>query len=576
MIGERHSGSGGPASEEDALTARAIAAGLCAGALLALGNLTVGLATGIWDSGQITASLIAFALAQLWPRRRGRFSPRENDVAQTLACACAAMPAAMGLLGAIPALQQLGLSLRAPGVLAWLFALGVSAALLGAGLAFALARRLLDEEQLPFPTGAATAQLISALHGDGAGARLRTRALLLCGALSLALVFLRDVPGAIPQALFLPGPLALSLLGPQAAWIGMGVALDPLLWGVGAVIGARTASSLALGALAAWAFGAPRLLAHGVTPDALSPFLVWPGVALLAGATLIDLLAHSASLLRSLGDLRGAARGAAARFLLPAGALASLALFAAHQALGLGFSAGLLALLLFAPLCAMVARAAGQTDVAPISQSGQLTQAAMGPLLHAAPIADVAAGALVAGGAAETSSLLWSLRAGRELGASARTQAWAALLGIAAGALFSLPAYLLLIARSPLGSPQNPAPGAAQWRAIAALVTQGLSALPAGGLSASAACLALGLLLALGHKTRLTRFLPSPVALGIGFLIPPTASFAMLLGGLAAWAFARTRPKPSEQLLPSIAGGLIAGESLLAFALAAAGALGLR
>ena len=542
--------------EPNALTPRAIATGLCAGALLALGNLTVGLATGIWDSGQITASLLAFALASALPAGRGRFTPLENDAAQVLACAAAAMPAAMGLLGALPALQQLGLDLRANGLV--LLTLGTSLALLGAGLAFLLAPRLLDEEKLPFPTGIATAELIGALHGNGDEARQRTRALLLAGAAALAIVWLRDphptlagtgwnlhgawADGVVPAALFLP----LALGEVDGAALGLGVGVSPLLWGVGIVVGVRTGISLALGALFAWALGGPLLLSRGLVaqPDQLGTWLVWPGVAILVGASAIDLAAQARSLLRSLADLSGAARTGFARFSGPALALALLVLVSAHQAMGLSYLAGLVSLLLFAPLCAT------------------------------AP-ADVGAGAIVAGGAAEAATVLWSLRAGRILGAARFTQARSAVIGIVFGALFSLPAYLLLVRSAPIGSARNPAPSAAQWRAIAELVTHGTRVLPPGALAASLCAVLLGALLALGSRGPGARFLPSPIALGIGFLIPAAASTAVLAGGLLALVIGRLLPARASALPPSIAAGLIAGESLLSFALAALGALGL-
>jgi uncharacterized oligopeptide transporter (OPT) family protein len=358
--------------------------------------------------------------------------------------------------------------------------------------------------------------------------------------------------------------------------LGLGVGVSPLLWGVGIVVGVRTGISLALGALFAWALGGPLLLSRGLVaqPDQLGTWLVWPGVAILVGASAIDLAAQARSLLRSLADLSGAARTGFARFSGPALALALLVLVSAHQAMGLSYLAGLVSLLLFAPLCALVARAAGQTDVAPISQSGQATQALAGPLCATAP-ADVGAGAIVAGGAAEAATVLWSLRAGRILGAARFTQARSAVIGIVFGALFSLPAYLLLVRSAPIGSARNPAPSAAQWRAIAELVTHGTRVLPPGALAASLCAVLLGALLALGSRGPGARFLPSPIALGIGFLIPAAASTAVLAGGLLALVIGRLLPARASALPPSIAAGLIAGESLLSFALAALGALGL-
>src|SRR5437016_5140807 len=88
------------------LSLRALVAGAGIGALLAAANLLLGLKTGFWDSGSITAALLGFALFQALGRRT--FSPLENNVTQTTAAAVAAMPSAAGLLGALPALGLLG------------------------------------------------------------------------------------------------------------------------------------------------------------------------------------------------------------------------------------------------------------------------------------------------------------------------------------------------------------------------------------------------------------------------------------------------------------------------------------
>src|SRR5216684_3193303 len=77
------------------LSLRALASGLLVGAILCIANLYMGLKTGLWDGGQITASVLALALAS------GRLTRLENNVAQTAACAVGGIPAAAGLLGAV-------------------------------------------------------------------------------------------------------------------------------------------------------------------------------------------------------------------------------------------------------------------------------------------------------------------------------------------------------------------------------------------------------------------------------------------------------------------------------------------
>src|SRR5438093_302645 len=97
-------------------------------------------------------------------RSPGASSPSRSRSSPPAACAVGGIPAAAGLLGAVPALQLLGVPVPGWGIALWGLVLGVLGVLLGA----ALRRRLLEQEQLPFPTGVAAAEVIDVLHAGGA------------------------------------------------------------------------------------------------------------------------------------------------------------------------------------------------------------------------------------------------------------------------------------------------------------------------------------------------------------------------------------------------------------------------
>jgi uncharacterized oligopeptide transporter (OPT) family protein len=174
-----------PSPAPPALTLRAAVAGALVGLPLAVGNLYMGLKTGWWDSGSITASIVGFALLGALSRPGGRAGPLETTAAMSLAAAMGAAPAAAGLLGALPALALLGRPVPAWAAAGWGMALGA----LGVLLALWLRRRLIEEEGLPFPTGLATAEVIAALHAGGAGGR--GRALLGGAGVAAAVAWLR-------------------------------------------------------------------------------------------------------------------------------------------------------------------------------------------------------------------------------------------------------------------------------------------------------------------------------------------------------------------------------------------------
>jgi uncharacterized oligopeptide transporter (OPT) family protein len=542
--------------------------------VIALGNLTVGLASGLWDSGQVTASLLAFLALSLLAR--GRASALDTQLAQTFACAAGAMPAVLGLLGVVPALGALG---RPPPL--WpLLAAGLLLAALGLGLALLLHQRMVVDEALPFPSGAAAAELIGALEAgpEGSGeTRGRGRALLAAGALAGVLVALRDgVPRLLapllPGALLLPG----AVFGVPCAALGLGVAVGPLLAGIGAVAGLGVGLSIGAGALLGQAGLGGHLLSSGLRTGAnLGEWLVWPGVALIVAAGVVDVVVMAPSLLRGAGDLRAALLPAGRRplLLLAAAPLVLVYFWSVHAAFGLRLPEALLALAAAPLLCAVVARAAGQADFAPISQAGQAAQAVAGPLCGLDAARDVGVGAVVAGAAAQTGTVLWSLKSGALLRAPLRSQGLAAAAGALCGAAVSLAGYLVLERAGALASGRFPAPAAAQFRAVAEVVVDGGEAVPGPVRGVCAAAALLGVLLALGGRTRAARFLPAAVAVGVGVLIPFSASMAVLLGGALAAVYQRAAPARAALRIPALGAGLIAGESLVAFTLAALGLL---
>jgi len=553
----------GPAGAQVA----AILAGCAVGSLLLVGNLFLSLKAGLWEGGLVAASLLAYGL--LTAARRSP-SAQDTNLAQSAATAMAAAPAAAGLVGPIPALALLGATVPAWGVAAWGAALGV----LGVLLAHLVRERLLAADKLPFPTGIATAEVISALHSEGGGNAAKARWLLWAALAALAVTVARDVLGWLPQSLHPP----LSFSGAPAAALAVGLAVSPLMLGAGALVPPSIGIAAALGGVLAWTVLGPWAAGRGFAGAAdfgsLAPWMLWPGTGLLLGGSLVPLASQARNLRAALADLRAVGAGAgAAPVVLALGATAA-AVAVSWGVFGLGPVRTLAALACFVILGLVAARAAGQTDVAPLGPLGQLTQlgfGATGAGLHA----NVAAGSVVAGGAAQTAGTLWSLRAGLVLGTPPRAQGRAQLAGALLGAALAAPAYALVVRAYGLGSASLPAPSARQWEAVARVASGGVSALPRGALVAAAVALALGIALSLlaSSPARWARWVPSPLALGMALLIPAAYSAALAVGALAA-AVLSSRTAAAAALVAAVAAGVIAGESvggLVAAGLAAAG-----
>lgn len=164
----------------DDFTIRGLVAGLLIGCLLAFTNLYLGLQSGWISMMSLQSSLLGYALFKLIPRSvtvRGRqyvllakpFTPAENVLVQTTAAAVGIMPLSAGLVGVIPALTKLNaekdnaapIQLDFVHLVAWCLAI----AYFGVFFASPLREPMIVREKLTFPSGTATAQLISVLHG---------------------------------------------------------------------------------------------------------------------------------------------------------------------------------------------------------------------------------------------------------------------------------------------------------------------------------------------------------------------------------------------------------------------------
>jgi uncharacterized oligopeptide transporter (OPT) family protein len=350
-----------------------------------------------------------------------------------------------------------------------------------------------------------------------------------------------------------------------------------MMAGAGLVAGPQNGLGVLAGSLLAWAGIAPALVRAGVVSEAaygpLVGWLAWPGVALMLGSASVSLVGQARAVPRAIADL-ARLRGAG----LPAVLLAATAGGAVIVAGALGFGLrpwqAALALLLAAVLGGVCVRAAGQTDIAPAGEVGQLAQVAGGLLSRTSVTANVGMGSVVSGAASQAAVSLWSLKAGHVLGASPRRQALGLLAGTALGAMVAVPAYLLVARAHGVGTATLPVPGALPWKAVAQAAAGGLAAVPPGALGAAAVAFAAGVLLELLGLTRVGRFLPTPGALGMGFIVPAYYAATIAAGALAGVAWRSRRPVSASALVPVIAAGAIAGESLAGVAAAALTAAG--
>lgn len=578
------------ASPERELTPRAVALGCGIGAVLAAGNVYTGLKTGFIDTGALTATLVSFttfaALRRFGPRT---FTPLENNIAQTVAASAAVMALVHGFTAPVPALALMGQAVHS----AWsLWAWGLALGLLGVLVGLWSRRKLIVEDALPFPSGVATAELIRTLHVDR-HAGVRPIRLLAVASLTAAIVaWGRDGHAAwLPQALYLP----IAVAGLSASGLTLGVAVSPLMAATGIFVGLRGAATLAGTGVLAWGVLAPILvrthLVQEASYTAIVTWLVWPAFGMMLGGMVGPLFVGARRnvqvLRRIFGDVRTLGRGLFARSrpaIAPVPRTAAseqasrdrralavvfvlaiaLLVFTGTRAFGLSAGSIAAAVVVAVALAGVCARAAGETDIAPVGNMGTLTQLLFG---RAGPGGSILAGSIATGNATQTSQTLWALKGGQILGASVRAQAFAQLIGVVLGSVVVVPTYLAVVRANPLGTERMPAVAALSWRATAEAVAGGLGGLPPHALHGAVVAFALGLALSVASRGRAARFLPSPVAIGIALIAPLSMTTAMLVGA-AAVALARRRWSSfTDADAHALGAGALAGESVVGVAL---------
>ena len=518
--------------------------------------------------------MVSFALLGT-ARAAGKrpYSIAENNLTQTIASSAAVMSVVTGVVGPVAALALSGHVYPFWAIALWGIALGA----LGVVIARSLRQRLIEVEDLPFPTGRATGEVIETMHAAGSK-ELGGAWILLAAAIVAALVtWFRDAkPVLLPQALTLPWGHAALI----AAGLWLSVSVSPVMVSAGVLMGPRGGVSVLLGTVGAWGLLAPALLARhwvtGASYGALTGWLLWPGVALLISSSLTALLMDWRAIVRGardlltmrkaaidLDDARRAERGF---WTLVTGASVLVTL-------GMGWAVfGVNPLLLFAALtfafimAGVCARAAGETDQAPVGSAG-----ALGQILFGAPniVTSVLCGAAVMGPASQTAQTMWAFKAGHRLKANAHVQSLGQLLGLLVGAAVVVPVYGLVVSVYGIGTPVMPAPSAISWKATADAVQLGTTAMPNGAGWATVVAFAVGVALTLIRRTRVARFLPSAIPLGIAFLLPASLGGAIFMGSMAFAILRALRPQWTERYVASLAAGAIAGESLTGIVIAA-------
>ncbi len=562
------------------LTTRAVLMGGVLGALMSISNLYTSLKLG-WAFGvAITACVLSYVIWNMLRFMFPRLSPMtilENNCMQSTASAAgystgATIGTAFGAYLLITG-KHVGWEI----VLCWTF---VTAAL-GVFLAVPMKRQMINNEQLPFPSGIAAAQTLRSLYGRSKEAIYQAYSL-------VATLVLGGVVGILSKGEFawqkmlnlkLPDllPFGGMISGVNTAKFPLfGFEPSVLLIGAGMIVGLRVSASMLAGSLLLYLVIGPMMVNCGEIhePAKLLKWSLWTGTALMVTSGLTAFAVQWKTIVRAFQGIRqkgGPAAGSAYDDIeVPAKwffigvipltiAMAIIQYVAFSIALPLGF----LSVIMSFALALVACRATGETDITPIGAMGKLTQLTYALLAPSNMTTNLMAASVTANTASSSADLLTDLKSGYLLGANARKQFIAQFLGVFFGTVAIVPAWYMMVPTKEALEAFNP-PSTNMWKAVAEALAGGIQFIPVtarwgiliGGL--------LGICLALIDHffPKSKRFLPSSMGLGLSWVVPFANCFSFFIGALAATVWTKYARRTADVFIVPMASGAIAGESL--------------
>jgi uncharacterized oligopeptide transporter (OPT) family protein len=442
---------------------------------------------------------------------------------------------------------------------------------LGVLLSVPMRRHFVVEENLPYPDGVAAGETIIVLDERGHGSKTATRAMGWGSLASAAVMTLRADTRLIGKTWFrIPEILA---LGPTGTTMNMGVSWSLLSLGAGMLVGFRVNASMLAGAILSWVIAPPLLLQNHVI-DALVRrkvllWVMWPATGMLVAGGLTALVLRWRLLVKTFRQLSGAEIDPGdfpMRWVIIGSLVSSALVIWVQYALGMPVWMAVTAIVLSLPLMLVGLRVFGETNWGPISALSNMMQAVFGVLAPGHVLPNMVASGVTGTIASESEGLMQVYRTGEMMGSKPRFLTYAQLLGVPVGAATVALVYPLLRNSYGIGGDNGlSSPISQKWAGFATLLSRGLSALPAGAITALLIAVVLGIVFTVIEDTPLKKYCPSPTGIGIGMLVPGSAIVTMFLGGLLALAWPKASAGQGEnRTLTALASGFIAGEALIA------------
>jgi putative OPT family oligopeptide transporter len=597
------------------LTVRAVVMGGVIGMLTSVSNLYMTLKIG-WAFGvAITAVVLSYVTWNLFRFASGgrlsQMSILENNCMASTASAAgystgSTIATCFGAMMLLDPNHQ-----HQPWMLVAAFTLLTGA--MGVFLAIPMKRQMINQEQLPFPSGIAAATTLKSLYSEGVEAMRKAYALVIALCVGVVVGILNTGEGTLAALdRFFAWmrtnlvPINLPEQIPEKGFgtidgkhlLGSGLEMSILMIAAGLIVGLPVSLAMLFSAGINYYVLAPMLagqdLANAATPGwvvsipilggefyAPTRWSLWGGTAIMVFASLTALalqwktIVRSFAMIRSGDDPRIASADVQAKMdaievptsWLVAGMVPITIAMVVLQvvAFSIHWWAGVIAVAMSFILSLVACRATGETDTTPIGAMGKVMQLTFAVLMPKQVVPNLVSAGIAANSASSSADLLTDLKSGYLLGANPRKQFIAQFIGIFFGTLAVVPAWYLMVPDIE-ALEKFPLPATRTWEAVAKVLSSGLEALPMSARWAALVGALIGIALPIIAKytpQKYRIFVPSAMGLGLGGVVFFSNALSFTIGAFIAFLWSRTAKKSCETYNIPIASGLIAGESMI-------------
>ncbi|MBM4109477.1 MAG: OPT family oligopeptide transporter [Phycisphaerae bacterium] len=411
------------------------------------------------------------------------------------------------------------------------------------------------------------------------------------------------------------------IAGVDPRQMGLRLSLDLAMFGAGGLMGIRVALSMFIGMvinffiIVPWMINIGEIkpqvdLATGVAKvtaagepvfgraHILNTWALWWGISMMVVAAMTGLFAKPKLIISAFTNLFAGKRKNAGKVdvvrhielpnwvsFVGVPVIGVFGVWMAHDWFGVSWVFGATAIPMIIVLTLIAANSTALTGITPTGSLSKIPQFIFGAAAPRHPPTNLMTGVMCVEVASNASNLLMDIKPGYMLGAKPRQQAIGHCIGVVSGALASTPLFYALFlpkyqpgqnVQEAMVTDQFGFPSALQWKGVSDLVTS-IFDKDAGSIITTSAVISMiiaavvGLAMELYRTFSKGRFPLSPLAIGLGVVVPPDSTIAMCAGAAFFYfmgkAFKKQPDSTGHRLwvgaYEPICAGVVAGAALI-------------